>query len=278
MKLIAFAGVPGAGKDTAGQYLQQHFPNVYVEKFATPLQDIVALMSGDYNSRLTHRQLFEDQKWKNASSINLTPILQDLGTRHWFLAGAVKVICGEQVDSDKDLSEISIDICSNYKTKYGNSLHYCLPGIELYSTLDEEIDSCFYQESTGSIPLFTPRQVMQVFGTDLCRLYVNKHIWTSNMLQRLNRYKDTDTTVVITDLRFKNEYEMLDSLGGHLVYIDNPNATQKASELGLLSHQSEQQRDFLANNAHWYIPNTRDDLRLFFDRVKKVYDVIVNGV
>ena len=276
MKLIAFAGVPGAGKDTAGRYLQQHFPNVYVEKFATPLQDIVALMSGDYDSRLTHRQLFEDQKWKNTLSIDTLPFLQDHGSRHWLLNRAVKVICGEPTESDTPLNKLSVQLVSSYKSS--TSSNWSFTGNYIYQVLNSEFSSVFNGIKTG-LPVrdfwCTPREAMQLFGTELCRCYIHKNVWVSCMMQTLQKYKDTDTTVVITDLRFKNEYEMLDSLGGYLLYIYNPVAVSRASDTGLLSHQSEQQQDFLSENADWYVENTGENLSVFLNSVKNVYEVLV---
>lgn len=63
--IIAFAGRIGSGKDTAAEYfVKEHNFDHY--KFAEPIQDIVAMLTGDYQSSMQHRQLFKDRFWKES--------------------------------------------------------------------------------------------------------------------------------------------------------------------------------------------------------------------
>jgi hypothetical protein len=77
----------------------------------------------------------------------------------------------------------------------------------------------------------TPRLVLQRVGTELFRNQMHEDIWTLAVEQRLNNAIDRIIAgepgdddggilrVVITDVRFPNELEMIRRMGGMLVYI-----------------------------------------------------------
>lgn len=71
-----------------------------------------------------------------------------------------------------------------------------------------------------NIPNFTPRMAMQNIATDLFRDKFNKDIWIFTLE---NKIKDYDKHIVISDCRFINEIEMIERIGGHIVYIDRNN-------------------------------------------------------
>jgi hypothetical protein len=64
MKVIGFSGAIGSGKDTCCEYIYANHYNVKHLKFSHPIQDIVATMVGEYKEDLSHRQLFNNRKWK----------------------------------------------------------------------------------------------------------------------------------------------------------------------------------------------------------------------
>lgn len=64
MRFIGYVGCMGSGKDTAARYTITQLKNSHHVKIAHPLQDQVALLANIYKSDLSHRQLFEDRKWK----------------------------------------------------------------------------------------------------------------------------------------------------------------------------------------------------------------------
>ena len=64
----------------------------------------------------------------------------------------------------------------------------------------------------------TPRLVIQEIGTDVFRNHFNKNIWIYAMEKRLLDLEGCN--VVITDLRFQNEYDITKKLGGKVVRIE----------------------------------------------------------
>lgn len=52
----------------------------------------------------------------------------------------------------------------------------------------------------------TPRWVLQNFGTDIVRKFLNDNIWVYSLEKKMN---DIDGNIIITDCRFPNELKML---------------------------------------------------------------------
>lgn len=84
----------------------------------------------------------------------------------------------------------------------------------------------------------TPRHLMQTLGTDWGREAVDADLWTKVVVEKIKRLGDAD--IVIDDLRFPNEYDALDSLGGTLVRVERPGAELVGSPRyeGLLEERS----------------------------------------
>jgi hypothetical protein len=81
--------------------------------------------------------------------------------------------------------------------------------------------------STGcSKTLYSPREILQFVGTDLCRNCVNDSIW----LDIFNSIvKNTEGHVVVSDARFTNERNLIKSLGGTNILVSRSNLNNKDS-------------------------------------------------
>ena len=66
-----------------------------------------------------------------------------------------------------------------------------------------------------SLPGWNGRRLLEYFGTDVCRK-IDPHIWPRLMVQEL---RVTPGHVVIPDIRFQNEAEMITQLGGQLIKV-----------------------------------------------------------
>jgi len=64
---------------------------------------------------------------------------------------------------------------------------------------------------------FTPRWALQTVGTEAFRQQIDRNIWVK-VLQR--RYQQHPQSVVVTDIRFKNEVNMIKDMGGHVIRVD----------------------------------------------------------
>lgn len=84
------------------------------------------------------------------------------------------------------------------------------------------------------------REVMQVFGTDICRRIFGSDIWVQAMKRRIDR-SEADF-FLITDVRFANEVEIVrDVWGGQVWQIVGPQRGEESTKKD--SHPSESQVD-----------------------------------
>lgn len=62
----------------------------------------------------------------------------------------------------------------------------------------------------------TPRLVLQLFGTESIRDVFGEDIWA---LSLINRYKNNNEDIVVTDVRFKNEIQAIRNEGGKIWHV-----------------------------------------------------------
>lgn len=77
----------------------------------------------------------------------------------------------------------------------------------------ESID--FWWANKLDIPHFTPRWILQNFGTEIMRKTLHDDIWILNVEKRMLSVE----SAVITDARFPNEIKMVKSHGGRVIRI-----------------------------------------------------------
>jgi len=86
-------------------------------------------------------------------------------------------------------------------------------------TLDE-----MEQTKERSIPWIgkSPREMMQTLGTEWGRELVSRSLWADRVMQRVRVLHGEGTPVVISDVRFDNEAEMIRAAGGTVLHIVRP--------------------------------------------------------
>lgn len=86
----------------------------------------------------------------------------------------------------------------------------------------------------------TPRQLLQLIGTDALRKVVHDDFWVIPMKRKLKEHTHNKRNVVISDVRFLNEINAIKALGGQIVRVDRDNPDQIT---GFAKHQSETELD-----------------------------------
>jgi hypothetical protein len=81
---------------------------------------------------------------------------------------------------------------------------------------------------------FTPRDAMVLVGTDFGRNMIHQNIWIETLFNRYDKNKD----LLITDLRFPNEYSEIKKRGGIVIRINRPNLS-KLTNLNSSNHITE---------------------------------------
>jgi hypothetical protein len=116
---------------------------------------------------------------------------------------------------------------------------------------------------------FSPRYIMQFWLNDCCK-HIDPNIWIRICQQTVNAALAT-RSVVVTDVRFQDEAQMIRNLNGYLIKIFRDGA--QASQ-GIKNHISEHDLD---NWADWDLVlnnnDTLDDLYIKVDNfIRSVHD------
>ena len=93
----------------------------------------------------------------------------------------------------------------------------------------------FSSQAMKNVPGFggrTPKEVAQFMGTEVARNMLHPDIWVHLMHQEISYLH---RTVIITDLRFQNEYEYIMQNGGHVIHIH-----RDVESRGIPGHASDQ--------------------------------------
>ncbi|MBW2675615.1 MAG: hypothetical protein JRD89_19770 [Deltaproteobacteria bacterium] len=93
----------------------------------------------------------------------------------------------------------------------------------------------------------TPRVMMQTLGTEWGRDMISSTIWLDRLEWSLRQNPNAD--VVVSDLRFDNEADMIRGMGGVIIHIERPGNTI------LDEHESERGIHVL-EAEDYYLPNT----------------------
>jgi hypothetical protein len=92
----------------------------------------------------------------------------------------------------------------------------------------ETMDACIKAKYPGKTGFMTHREVMQIFGTDVMRDNWDKNIWVNTLNRRIEQ---TDAEfVIVTDVRFPNEIEILKARGGRIWLVDGPQRGGEAAK------------------------------------------------
>jgi len=68
-----------------------------------------------------------------------------------------------------------------------------------------------------NMPDLTPRLMLQLWGTEVCRLGFHDDIWIASLE---NKLRNSEDNVVISDCRFPNELKALRAAGGVIVCVE----------------------------------------------------------
>src|SRR5690606_4847856 len=81
------------------------------------------------------------------------------------------------------------------------------------------------------------RRLLQSLGTEAGRNMVGENVWVNIMARKIDDHRGAGHPVVVTGIRFPNEVQMIEELGGQAVWIERP-GTQAPTE-SAAAHASE---------------------------------------
>lgn len=116
------------------------------------------------------------------------------------------------------------------------------------------------------------RKMLQVLGTDFGRAFYPT-VWVDYLADRLDSMTD-HSRVVVTDVRFPNEAELIIAKGGYLIKVVRPSVSRVTEEN---THESEMQVDAIPDDMFRRIIMNDSTLPAFKKRVLKVMKEILNA-
>jgi hypothetical protein len=90
-----------------------------------------------------------------------------------------------------------------------------LRGVSAHSRTWRETPDAWWSDAMGIE--FTPRHMMQQFGTQIVRRHIHPDFWVMRTRKQIE--SDPGRSWVITDVRFPNEARMIRDLGGKIVRV-----------------------------------------------------------
>ena len=96
--------------------------------------------------------------------------------------------------------------------------------IGIHYFTNEQLKEKSLKDKTGID--ITPRQLMQLFGTEFGRHLVHKDIWIKLMESEIRKYYNKGVSIIIDDIRFQNEVDLIKNIkfsnktGGTVFLID----------------------------------------------------------
>ena len=133
---------------------------------------------------------------------------------------------------------------------------------------DAELNDLIIKEIVLDEYRKSPRELMQLLGTEFGRALVDKNIWVTALEKRI----DPDKNYVIDDVRFPNEAAMIHANGGKVVRVYRPMQEEEAED----SHISEagidsEQIDYELRNSSCYVTDLEHTV------IKTLEDLIYYG-
>ena len=160
-----------------------------------------------------------------------------------------------------------------------------LEGDTVESREFRETPDIFWTRKLG-IDNFTPRLALQLVGTDVMRNHFHPDIWLASLEYRFRTRLEKSKCVVVSDVRFRNELDIIKQLGGRIVWVqrgelpDWYDEAVKANEGNAIARKIMQTRYRDVHQSEWdwagypvdhIIQNTGtiDDLYSIVDSMEK---------
>lgn len=144
----------------------------------------------------------------------------------------------------------------------------------IFRLTDKDLNNSISKATVRPHLSTTPREILQKFGTEICRDKIkfmlpqitDYSIWTWNMEQDIAE-TEADTVIIIPDVRFADEMEMLQKYNSFIIRVKRPHHTNHVGT----EHVSEQG----TFNVDYEILNkgTLSDLE---DTVSEIMDIILS--
>lgn len=251
-KLIALYGPAGAGKDYFCKVLDYFYNNIYNYHgnfFDIREPDFIYIMNEFKNNprkivdKVT-RMAFADPLKESMAIIFQIP-LQHLHDTQLKEGEYINMKSFELIDTTIDFSLDDLKAFHSQNLILDDETYFKILSKEKELTPQEQK---FFDENKVYMNL---RNLLTYYGTYVCRGFINDKIWINAVLKSnkfLRWETNTDNQVmIITDVRFKEEYDALKEKGATIIKIENQDNQKKVDGVAE-SHYKEFVPDYIFIN------------------------------
>lgn len=265
MKLVGFTGLAGSGKDTVASLLRlemaAHGDMMYTYAFAKPLKQLCAKLF-DVDEKYFHDQVLKTKPIKFVFQERRLRVRFD-----WAMCDLIDLYSDKKNTIGKNVQELKMRYWKNdcpylddeallkslYQKFYSIlGIQKCIPWYSKFLFWKEEDSS----NQTVTVTI-TPRQIMQLVGTDVIRNYIADDMWTT--------IAPTEE-IIYTDVRFLDEAVHTKNNDGVIIQVVN--RLQKDSEV--MNHQSELEVNKIL--ADYIIDNSGNDMNQLVSEVEALVE------
>lgn len=148
-------------------------------------------------------------------------------------------LVGKKGSGKDTVADFLIDRFNFMKIAFADPLKKVLQVLFLLE--DRQLHDPKYKEMVDDRWGMSPRQMMQMMGTDIVRAKFGEDFWLKHMDYTLKQHETK--FIVISDVRFKNEAEWVRNNGGILIRLRT-----ETDNLTLDTHQSECELDEISTD------------------------------
>lgn len=130
----------------------------------------------------------------------------------------------------------------------------------------EYLDGDLREEPIPVLNGVTARYLMQTLGTEWGRMQVGPYLWLNLTKEEIQRHLNSGYNVIVDDVRFLNEVNLLRGMGGRIVEVQRPGLPETPT----YKHASEKQK--LNYDVAIFNTGTKDQ---FEQEVKRFMDEVV---
>jgi hypothetical protein len=137
------------------------------------------------------------------------------------------------------------------RVKFAAPLKAMVSQLLVFTGLHPDYLQAYLEGSHKEVPIpclgVTTRKLLQTLGTDWGRKMISDDMWINLAKVQIEKYLKMGRNVVVDDMRFPNEYDLIKSLGGYCVKVERPyiDGITSPHEIEVCSHSSEGQLDHI---------------------------------
>ena len=122
---------------------------------------------------------------------------------------------------------------------------------QLYLLSEEQLYDAAAKETVDERWNLTPRQMFQRVGTDYVRNQLDPNFWIKHfeLWYAEQKQKEPETFVLVPDVRFQNEVDLIHRLGGKVIYVYRPFVHNLDFHESETSSTDLQNIDYTVNNC-----------------------------